>query len=283
MSEQILSVFYAGLILKTKFLRVFAISGNLKKILSAYSSLQYRKFDFEDISSFNQAFEGIDILFLLRPPQIADVDKVFRPLIERALENGIHKVVFLSVQGADKTDYIPHAKIEKIILEKDMEYIFLRPSYFMQNLTTTLLEDLKIGKILLPAGNAKFNWIDVSNIGEFTAKLILDFEKYKNQSFDLTGSENFSFPEAVAVINHTLGTDLKYESPNLIRFYHYKRKQGVPKAMILVMIMLHFQPRFQKPPRISDNYQRIMKKNTTTLSEFAVREIENALNKHNDG
>src|SRR5690554_5535961 len=72
----------------------------------------FRKFNFEDQNSFNDAFKAIDILFLLRPPQISQVDKYFQPLLESAKENGIEKVVFLSVQGAENNKVIPHNKIE---------------------------------------------------------------------------------------------------------------------------------------------------------------------------
>lgn len=244
-----------------------------RKVFAGYQELHYRHFDFEDAKTYDSAFEGVDILFLLRPPQIADVDKIFRPMIDAAWRNNIRKVVFLSVQGADKTGFIPHAKIEKLLLAKGFEYIFLRPSYFMQNLTTTLAEDVKAGKIVLPAGNAKFNWVDVANIGEVAAKMFLEFDRYKNQALEITGSENLSFAEAVSIINSTLGLDLVYESPNLLKFYHYKRKQGVSKAMVMVIIMLHFLPRFQRPPHISDNYLKIMGKYPTLLSDFAKKEM----------
>ncbi|MGL4956019.1 MAG: NmrA family NAD(P)-binding protein [Bacteroidales bacterium] len=254
---------------------VFAGIRNIEKtqqIFPDYTNLKYRKFDFNDNSTFNSAFEGIDVLFLLRPPQISDVNKIFEPMVETAINCGITKFVFLSVQGADKTSFIPHAKIEEMILSKNVEYIFLRPSYFMQNLTTTLAQDLKNGVIKLPAGQAKFNWIDVANIGEFAANIILNFDSYKNKAFDITGSQNLSFSEAIEIINDTLKINLKFKSLNLLSFFFYKKSQGVSQTMILVMIMLHFLPRFQNPPAISLNYQNILNKPTTTLSEFAKRE-----------
>jgi len=63
----------------------------------------------------------------------------------------VNQVVFLSVQGAEKSKVIPHNRIESLIIEYGMEYIFLRPGYFMQNLTTTLLPDIiKRRQIFLP-------------------------------------------------------------------------------------------------------------------------------------
>lgn len=144
--------------------------------------LQYVHFDFEDPYTFDQAFEKADTIFLLRPPHLSDVNTWFRPLVNKMKEKGVRQVVFLSVQGADKSKVIPHNKIERLILASGMDYIFIRPGYFMQNLTTTLKDDIRDKrKIILPAGRANFNWIDTTNIGEAAAVLLAGFEEHKNQ------------------------------------------------------------------------------------------------------
>ena len=51
-----------------------------------------------------------------------------------------------------------------------------------------------------------------------------------------------------------------------------KRREGLPGGMILVMIMLHFFARFQKPPDISVFYEKITGKKPTTLKDFILRE-----------
>ena len=148
-----------------------------KSIFSNFKGLNFRKFDFINQNTFNLAFEKIEILFLLRPPNISEVDKYFKPLLNSAKKNGIEKVVFLSVQGAEKSKVIPHNKIEHLIQSIGFKYIFVRPSYFMQNLTNTLLpEILNSQTITLPSSQAKFNWIDVKNVGEVSAILIKYFE-----------------------------------------------------------------------------------------------------------
>jgi hypothetical protein len=52
--------------------------------------------------------KNIDVLFLLRPPHISEVETYFNPLLQSAKENNIKKIVFLSVQGAEKSKIIPH-------------------------------------------------------------------------------------------------------------------------------------------------------------------------------
>lgn len=246
-----------------------------KKLFPNFPNLLLTQFDFEDVGSFNIAFKNIDILFLLRPPHISQVERYFQPLLASAKENGIEKVIFLSVQGVEKSKVIPHHKIEQLIIQMGFNYIFVRPSYFMQNLTTTLLpEILKHQTITLPAGKAKFNWIDIKNIGEATAILIKLFEKYQNKAYEITGAENKSFKEVTELMSTIAGIKFSFKSINPISFYFKKRKEGVLKGFALVMTLLHFLPRLQKEPKISDDFSMITGNKTSTLKEFIEREIE---------
>ncbi|MGB3651104.1 MAG: NmrA family NAD(P)-binding protein [Rivularia sp. (in: cyanobacteria)] len=244
-----------------------------QKKLNDYPKLDFVRFDFENPDTFDRAFENIDRVFLLRPPQISNIDKYFKPLIGKMKDRGINQIVFLSVQGAEKSPIIPHSKIEKLIGEYGLNYIFVRPSYFMQNLTTILLSDIQNKrKIILPAVQAKFNWIDVENIGEAAAILLDNFEQYQNQAVEITGYENKSFYEVTDLINRAIKDKIEFDSPNPFRFYSIKKQDGLETGMILVMIMLHFLPRFQKEPGISDFYEKLTGKKPTTLKEFIERE-----------
>lgn len=246
-----------------------------KKTFENFPNLHYRQFDFDDKSTYSEVFDSIDILFLLRPPQISEVEKVFRPLLISAGENGINQIVFLSVQGAEKSKVIPHNKIERLIHELQFDYIFVRPSYFMQNLTTTLLPEIINTKtITLPSGNAKFNWIDVKNIGEVCANLLAQFEKFQNQAYEITGTENKNFEEVANLMTETIGERIRFKSINPISFYFRKKTEGIKSGFAIVMTILHFLPRLQDEPEISDNYQKLTGKVPTTLQEFIEREKE---------
>jgi uncharacterized protein YbjT (DUF2867 family) len=243
------------------------------KALTGFEKLNFVKFDFEEPYTFKSALENVDSVFLLRPPHISDIDRFFNPLIKAMADTGIREIVFLSVQGAEKSRVIPHNKIEKLIVDAGIPYVFLRPSYFMQNLTTTLLPDiLQKRKIVLPAGSARFNWIDVENIGETSAILLERFDEFSNQTIELTGNENLSFGEVTALINQTINDPLVFENVGPIRFFRMKKKEGRPEGMILVMILLHFLPRFQKEPVITHFYEKLTGKRTTSVEEFIRRE-----------
>ena len=246
-----------------------------QKLFKDYPSINFVNFDFEQPETFDNALKNINTIFLLRPPHISDIEKYFSPLIKKLKELGINEVVFLSVQGAERSKVIPHNKIEKMIVNHNLNHIFLRPSYFMQNLTTTLLNDIKSKRqIFLPAGKAKFNWIDIENIGEICSIMLDRFSDFSNQSIELTGERNIDFYEVADLINTVIKKPVSFSNVNPLTFYKIKKNDGMEKGMIIVMILLHFLPRFQKEPVISNYYEQLTGKKPNTLINFLKREKE---------
>ena len=237
-----------------------------------FSVVKVVEFDFMNINTFKPAFIGIDILFLLRPPQISEVNTYFRPLIDIAKVSGIKHIVFLSVQGVEKSNIIPHHKIEKLILTRNIHYTFLRPAYFMQNFVGTLNNDLITKNLIyLPAGNAKFTLVDVSDVGAVAAIVLLNTELHLNKAYDLTSKEKLTFNEIALKLSNGLGKDITYKSPNLISFFVAKKKESVPIMLILVMIMLHYFPRYQREPLITNWVEKITGRVPVSFDEFIVK------------
>jgi uncharacterized protein YbjT (DUF2867 family) len=235
----------------------------------ANKNIQFVKFDFTDISTYETALNNCDILFLLRPPQISDIEKYFKPIINTCEEKGVKHIVFLSVQGVEKSKIIPHHKIEKLIVDSKIPYTFLRPAYFMQNFTTTLRNDLVNKKLIyLPAGQAKFTLIDVRDIGTVSASILTNISTHINKSYELTNHEKLTFAEMAEILSTNLGTEIQFKSPNLLSFFFAKRMENIPTMLILVMIMLHYLPRFQQEPKISEWVEKITDQAPTTFKQF---------------
>ena len=232
-------------------------------------------FDFENVQTFQPALQGIDILFLLRPPQLAEVEKYFKPLIEEVKKCGVRQIVFLSVQGVENSKIIPHHKIEKLITDLKIDYTFLRPAYFMQNFTTTLRSDLvNKHRIYLPAGRAKFTLIDVDDIGLVAAKVLNEPQKHLNKSYELTNNETLTFDEMAYKLSNGLGEKIKFVSPNLLQFFLTKRKEGVHLMFILVMMMLHYFPRFQKTPNTTECVKNITGQEPRSFDDFILTNLK---------
>ncbi len=244
-------------------------NSNEDRIKLSHYKVNFSLFDFTDVKTYKTALDGCEILFLLRPPQISEVEKYFKPIIDTCKENGVKHIIFLSVQGVEKSKIIPHHKIEKLLVDSKIPYTFLRPAYFMQNFTTTLHNDLVNKKrIYLPAGNAKFNLVDIRDIGVVSATILTNISEHINKSYELTCNQKLTFWEMATILNTVLGTDIQYISPNLISFFLTKRKEKIPTMFILVMIMLHYFPRFQKEPETTNWVEQIINRQPTTFEQF---------------
>ena len=242
-------------------------------LFSEPMSLNLRRLDFGDTRTYSPVLEGIDTIFLLRPPQLSAVNRYFLPFLEEAREKGIHEIVFLSVQGVEKSRIIPHNKIEDMIISLGFDFVFIRPGYFMQNLTTTLLGDIiEKNRIFLPARDGLFNWVDLKDIARASAIVLRNFDRHSNSVYTLTGSENLNFMQVSDMLSEQLGREITYISPSLFNFYVEKKKEGMPAGQIFVMILLHYLQAFERAPQITDDVERLTGKKPVSLAEFIERE-----------
>ena len=246
---------------------VHNIDDSIQKL--AKYNIHLVKFDFSAPQCNKETLEKTDILFLLRPPQIANVQKYFEPLIHMASACNVKHIVFLSVQGVENNRIIPHYKIEKLIIESKIPYTFLRAAYFMQNFLTTLNNDLVQKQLIfLPAGKAKFTLVDVRDVGAVAAAVISNHELHANISYDLTSQDLLTFKEMAGKISTILNLNIKFSSPNLLKFYFEKRKEKISPGFIAVVILLHYSPRFHKEPKISDCVNEITGKAPIGFEQF---------------
>jgi len=240
---------------------------------SLYPRLEYVEFDFEQPETFRKACQGIDIVFLLRPPHLVSIKKYFSPFVAEMLFQNSTRVVFLSVQGAEKNAFLPHRKIEKLLQAAGMEWIFVRPGYFMQNLTSTFRKEIRDQRqITIPAGRAKFSWTDAEDVAKVVAELLVSFNESKNRAFEITGSDTANFSTVAHLLSQQLGDTVTYKNVNVLTFFLQKYKQKIPASKILVMLLLHVMPRFQSTPVPSPWFHRITKQNPTSLRKFLRRE-----------
>lgn len=227
-------------------------------------------FDFSNPATFPPALEGVATMFLLRPPQLADVPRYFAPLVQAAVRAGVGHIVFLSVQGAGSNRFIPHHKIEDLVLASGIPYTFLRPAYFMQNFTTTLLSEIReYGRIFLPAGRAKFTLVDVRDVGAAGAAIILNPSAHSNKAYDLTSHDQLDFGSMAYILSQASGKKISFADPGLLSFLWQQRRKGVPFTYIGVLVMLHYLPRFQKAPATSNAIEDITGKQPVDFEAFA--------------
>lgn len=227
------------------------------------------RFDFADPTTFG-AFDGVARMFLLRPPQIADVKHVIGPALDAARDRGVGHVVFLSIQGAERNRLVPHRKIEDHLRASRLEWTFIRAAYFMQNLSTTHAPDIRHrNEIYIPAGRgSRTAHVDVRDVAAVAARALVD-DGHAGRAYTPTGPVALTYGECATILTSELGRPICYADPTPWHYWRRMRRRGMPTTMIAVTLGLYTAARFGLAAGLTDDVERITGRPPTDFSTFA--------------
>jgi uncharacterized protein YbjT (DUF2867 family) len=256
-----------GLLAKGR--RVRAADIDVEKIKERFGdSVEAIRFDFCDSNTYHAAFQGVEKLFLMRPPQITDVKRYMFPAIDAAKHGGVKQVVFLSLIGIEKLKVVPHYKLEGYLQRASLQTTFLRCSFFMQNLNTTHQQEIKErSEIFVPVGKARTSFIDVRDIGAVAAVALVE-EGHTGKHYDLTGSERLDYWETAEVMSEVLGRRITYSNPNALHFFVEAIRRGRPFAQALVMLLLYTATRFGMAEAVTHEVERLTGRKPISFRQY---------------
>ena len=228
------------------------------------------QFDFLDKKTFGNALEGVGAIFLVRPPNLAEPEKDMLPFLEAAKEKGIEKVVFVSLLGVEKNPIVPHRKIEDMIKELSIPYVFLRPGFFMQNLNTNHREEIRErDELYIPAGRSKTSFIDTRDIGKAAAISLID-DRYKNTAITLTGKEAIDYYEVAKILSEVLQRNIKYKNPGLLSFRKERINRGTPKEFANVMTLLYLMTKLGTAKDVTYDLEKLIGREPISFKQYAM-------------
>lgn len=228
-----------------------------------------RRFDFGlPAAGLEQALEGVDRLFLLRPPAIADVEARLFPLIDAANRVGLRQIVFLSLQGVQANRSTPHHAVEQYLRSTGSPYTFLRPNFFMQNLATTYAADIReSGVIFVPAGGARTAFIDARDIGRVAAAVFTE-PGHLGRAYTLSGEQSLTYRQVARIMTQVLGRPIQYARPSEDEYLDRLRGRGLPDDYIAVQRMIHRVVRLNVSALPNRSIRRLTGRPATRLARF---------------
>ena len=229
--------------------------------------------DFTDPATWTQAYDGVERMFLLRPPHLGRPRTQMLPSLEAAKVAGVRHVVLLSLQGAEGNRFVPHAALESWLRESGLSWTFVRASFFMQNLTTTHLTDIRDrDEITVPAGRGATAFVDAVDVGAVAAAALLDPERHRHRAWTPTGPEALTYDEIAQTLTHTLGRTIRYSDPNPLRYArHARRNLTMPWGMVVVTTAIYTVARLGKAGQLTDDVHQVTGRDPTSFEDFAIR------------
>lgn len=225
-------------------------------------------FDFINPDTWASAFEGVNKLFLVRPPALANVKRQIAPALNAAKLAGVEHIVFVSLLGAERNRVVPHAKIERYIEQLGIPATFLRASFFMQNLNTVHREDIKTrGELFMPALNGKTSFIDVRDIAAVAVRALVE-DGHLGKAYALTGGEALTYYEVADIFTEVLGKPIRYANPSVLNFIWQMRDRGLSLDLILVMTAIYTTARLGLAGGITPDVEQLLGRPPLTMRQY---------------
>lgn len=224
-------------------------------------------FDFNHIpDNLDHLLSDVRNMFLLWPPGV-DTKTSIQPFIKAAAEYGVEQVVFLSILGADKLKVVPHRSVEKMLEASGMNWVFLRSAYFMQNLTGMHAPEIREkNELFIPAGYGELGFVDVRDVAAVGAKAMM--EDHQNKAYSLTGKEGLTFSQVAVIFSEVMNKPIRYSNPSVLKFFRHMSKRGVPKGLIVFMVIEYTATKLGKSGLVTDEISRILGRPPRTIKEF---------------
>ncbi len=173
--------------------------------------------DLLDPATVRSAFAGMDGVFLLNAVSATECHEGLMA-VNGARLGAVKKLVYLSVQDADKAPHLPHfgAKIpvEAAIRASGIPFTILRPNNFFQN--DTWLKDAMLGHDVYPQpfGDVGLSRVDVRDIAE-AAAIALTTSSADGETVNLAGPEVLTASATAAKWGGVLGRKIAYGGNDL--------------------------------------------------------------------
>ncbi|TDD96741.1 SDR family NAD(P)-dependent oxidoreductase [Actinomadura rubrisoli] len=170
--------------------------------------------DLDDARSLPPAFEGVQDVWLLTPNGPRAPENNMNALWA-ARQAGVERIVRLSAVGAahdapNRSGRL-HALSDRETERCGMRWTILRPHWFMQNLLNEAGDISATGAFSLNMASARIGMIDVRDIAECAARVLLDDPaRHHGEAYTLTGPRSLTFDEVADQASIALGRPITY-------------------------------------------------------------------------
>ena len=230
-------------------------------------------FDFHDPTTFAATFAGVRTAFVVRPPALSRVRDLV-PALRAASVAGVRHVVFLSVQGAGKIPFLPHAGVERWLRASPMAWTFLRPSFFDQNLVAVHAAEIRErGELTVPAGRGRTAFVDAVDVADVAALVLCDPFPHAGRAYTLTGSQALTYTDVAAIMSSELGRPICYTQLGLLRYVsHAHTELGLPGALVVATSIIYTTARLGLAASTTTDTEDLLNRPPTTVEQFVRRE-----------
>lgn len=227
--------------------------GNIVRIGSR--SMQ-PSFDWQDMSTWDEALAGMDMVYITFQPDLAvpgALDAI-ENLTNKAKKAGIKKLVLLSGKGEREAELC-----EQVVIHSGIDYTIVRASWFNQNFSESFfLDSIVAGQVALPKAEARVPYVDTDDIADVVVAALMS-DKHSGQVYQLTGPRLWTFKEVMNQIANATGRKIPFTSISLPAYVKMLEDFQVPADYIWLINYLFSEVLDnQKNTEITNDVEKVL-------------------------
>lgn len=240
--------------------------------------IQVRIADFDDLSSLEIAFQGIDKLLLISTMSENRAEQQ-KAVVNMAKKTGVKHIVYTGISMKDvnvsalKMMMQSHFETENAIKESGLVYTFLRNNLYAEVIPMNVGEQVFDTGIYLPAGQGKAPFVLRREIGEAAAKVMVE-EGSENKIYEITGGMLYSYEDVAQALSDLAGKEVHYTDADPAEFPEKLKQYGVPEFAVFVIAGFAEDLRNKQFEIVTDDLERLLGRKPSTL-KAALKEIYN--------
>jgi uncharacterized protein YbjT (DUF2867 family) len=223
------------------------------------------RFDWADPATHDAAFDGTDAVYVVAPMAEQDPAAVAEPVLARALERGLRRIVLLSSSQIEPSDH-GLGRLARFVRQAP-EWTVLRPSWFAQNFTGRhpVAAGVRSGRVVTATGDGRVPFVDAADIAAVAVRALAADDAGGEQV--ITGPEALSYDDACRVASSVLGRPVVHESVRPEQFTELLVGAGLPRSLADVLAAMDASIAAGAEDRVTDTVERLTGRPPRSLRE----------------
>ncbi|WP_406333776.1 NAD(P)H-binding protein [Streptomyces sp. NBC_00203] len=235
--------------------------------LTVRAASRAQGFDWENPTTWADALRGCDAAYLVYPSDVGSPQAAWAVggIGRRAVDLGVRRLVLLSSRGEERA-----RPTEEALRASGADWTIVRASWFSQNFSEgPLVEGLRHGELVFPAGEVREPFIDVRDIADVVVAALTSGDRYVGQELAISGPRLLTFREAVAEIAKATGGELTYTPVTARQYGDNLAGFGVPPEEVEFLVDLFESLLDGRNSYLSDGVQQILGRPPRDFTDFA--------------